>query len=517
MKKLLSSLVAIAVVTFMHAQCQADFGYTNNQNVFTFSDSSTTSSGTISGWFWQFGDNTGPSTQQNPVHTYDACGYYEVTLSIFTSSFCNSTFTDTIFVSQGTMPSFTFTVDTTNGDVNFQGAPNSSTLDYSWDFGDSTIGSGMNVTHNYATSGTYIACLTVSDTGGFCTYIICDTVVVYIAPANCNVTWTNQSFSSGQQTFTAQPFDPNWTYTWDFGDGSPLGNGFITNHQYTTTGTYTVCLTVVDSSTSCTSQFCDTVDIVISCNATWTNQIIVPGQETFTAQPVNPNWTYTWDFGDATPPGNGFITTHTYAAAGTYTVCLTVSDSATSCTYQICDTVNIVFSSNCPVTFTNLYLAGNMSFTPTPLNPLNTYVWDFGDASSPATGMIVNHSYAAPGTYTVCVTMTTFQGCTSTFCDTVIVPSAIGITEKDAHGIEMSIAPNPANENVFVNYSLVSASDVTIEICDITGRVIYSSSEKSVQQGNHRTEINLESFAKGSYVILISTDFGVAQEQLIRQ
>jgi PKD repeat protein len=37
------------------------------------------------------------------------------------------------------------------------------TLTYSWDFGDSTTGSGPNVKHTYAAAGTYAATVTVSD------------------------------------------------------------------------------------------------------------------------------------------------------------------------------------------------------------------------------------------------------------------------------------------------------------------------------------------------------------------
>jgi PKD repeat protein len=35
---------------------------------------------------------------------------------------------------------------------------------------------------------------------------------------------------------------------------------------------------------------------------------------------------YSWDFGDSTPNGSGVSPSHTYAAAGTYTVVLTVTD-----------------------------------------------------------------------------------------------------------------------------------------------------------------------------------------------
>ncbi len=515
MKKFLLLAATMFSVVAVNAQCQADFAYTNAANVFSFTDSSTTSSGTIQGWLWQFGDNTAPSTAQNPQHTYEACGFYEVSLSIFTSSFCNSTFTDTIFVAQGTQPSFTFSVDTVSGDVTFNGSPASTSLNYFWDFGDGDSAVTQNPVHTYDSSGTYIACLTVSDTGGYCTYTICDTVVVYIAPPNCSATWTNQN-NGGQQIFTAQPIDPNWTYTWDYGDGSPLDNGIFVTHTYTLTGTYTVCLTINDTSNGCTSQFCDTVNVVISCNATWTNQSLIPGQQTFTAAPFNLGWTYTWDFGDASAPGNGFVTNHTYAAAGTYTVCLTIYDSATTCTSQWCDTVQVTFQSNCPVTFTNVYLAGNMAFTPTPFSPLNTYVWDFGDATAPFTGLLANHTYAAAGTYTVCVTMTTFQGCTDSFCDTVMVP-AVGYEEYEGGIVAVMVYPNPASQMITVNYTLTSASDVTYELLDVSGRIIYTHAENNLQASVQREEISLHEFAAGSYVLRIRTSTGEAHLQFVKE
>lgn len=511
MKKYLLIAATLFSAVAAQAQCQAGFVYTNAANVFSFTDTSTDSAGTVNAWLWTFGDNTAPATTQNPQHTYEACGFYVVTLNIFTSSFCNSSFSDTVFVAQGTQPSFTFTVDTTNGDVDFDGSPTSSSLDYSWNFGDATTGTGENPTHTYAVSGSYNVCLTISDTAGFCTYTYCDSVNVYIAPANCSATWTNQVINGNQQTFTAQPFDPNWTYTWDYGDASALGNGFVSTHTYTVSGTYTVCLTVADSSNNCTSQFCDTVNIVVNCNATWTNQSLIAGQQTFTAQPINPSWTYSWDFGDSNF-GNGFITTHTYASAGTYTVCLTVTDSTTACTYQFCDTVQIVFQSNCPVSFTNVFLLGNMTFTPTPFSPLNTYVWDFGDQTAPFTGLLANHTYAAPGTYTVCVTMTTFQNCTSTFCDTVIVPNTIGIDENQNEISGATLYPNPAAEQITINYSLTVQADVVVEILDLSGRVVYSRSENNVQPGNQRTEIALSEIAAGSYLLRVRT--GAAEAKL---
>lgn len=46
----------------------------------TFTDQSTISSGSITGWVWNFGDGT-TSNEQNPTHTYSSAGSYDVTLT----------------------------------------------------------------------------------------------------------------------------------------------------------------------------------------------------------------------------------------------------------------------------------------------------------------------------------------------------------------------------------------------------------------------------------------------------
>jgi hypothetical protein len=44
--------------------------------------------------------------------------------------------------------------------------PDGQIVDYQWDFGDGTAGSGPNVTHTYAAAGLYFVTLAVTDNGG---------------------------------------------------------------------------------------------------------------------------------------------------------------------------------------------------------------------------------------------------------------------------------------------------------------------------------------------------------------
>jgi PKD repeat protein len=104
------------------AQCTANFSYTASGNTATFTDLSTAGIGTVVTWGWNFGDG-GFSGSQNPVHTYTACGVYNVSLTIGTTAFCSNTYNATVTVSGGITPSFTYNVDTTSGDVSFAPSP----------------------------------------------------------------------------------------------------------------------------------------------------------------------------------------------------------------------------------------------------------------------------------------------------------------------------------------------------------------------------------------------------------
>jgi hypothetical protein len=55
---------------------------------------------------------------------------------------------------------------------------------------------------------------------------------------------------------------------------------------------------------------------------------------------------YLWSWGDNTPFGSGASATHTYATAGTYTVCVIYSDSLSpfTCFDSTCQVVNVVNS-----------------------------------------------------------------------------------------------------------------------------------------------------------------------------
>ena len=144
--------------------------------------------------------------------------------------------------------------------------------------------------------------------------------------------------------------DPDGTivsYEWDFGDGGLTGTGAATSHSYAAAGTYTVTLTVTDDRGGADTHQADVTvtgppniqpvaDIASDCTAN-----VCDFDATGSTDPDGTIAAYLWYFGDGTT-GSGDATSHSYTAAGTYAVTLTVTDDdgdtgSTTLTVQVTD------------------------------------------------------------------------------------------------------------------------------------------------------------------------------------
>ena len=121
------------------------------------------------------------------------------------------------------------------------------------------------------------------------------------------------------------------SYAWNFGDGT-TGSGISPNHQYPSGGTYDVTLTVTDNASG-TGTVQHQV-VVVAANVGPTASFTAdPGELEVTVDgsgSTDPDGfiqTYQWSFDDG-GTAIGPNVTHTYAAAGTYDVTLTVTDNA---------------------------------------------------------------------------------------------------------------------------------------------------------------------------------------------
>ncbi len=68
--------------------------------------------------------------------------------------------------------------------------------------------------------------------------------------------------------------------------------------------------------------------------------------------------------------------------------------------------------------------------------------------------------------------------------------------------------PNPANNEINIKYALKATSDVTIQIADMTGRIVSTITENAQGKGEHTTSVNTSNLASGNYIYLIRTANG---------
>jgi PKD repeat protein len=227
-----------------------------------FADMSTSNNGPITNWDWNFGDSN-TSTLQNPTHTYAAAGTYNVQLIVTNSN--NDK--DTVIMPVDVYPNPVATFTTTgNGGcapacIDFMGlgsVSSGSIVSYSWDFGDGNFSTAQNPTHCYAVDGTYMPALTVTTNNG-CTHTYSSPITVIPSPTAD----FNSSVAGSAATFTNTTTGGTgpYTYTWDFGDGSPADNTANPSHTYAIDGTYNVCLVAIDVN-NCSDTTCHSVTIL---------------------------------------------------------------------------------------------------------------------------------------------------------------------------------------------------------------------------------------------------------------
>ncbi|QIK84194.1 PKD domain-containing protein [Sanguibacter sp. HDW7] len=151
---------------------------------------------------------------------------------------------------------------------------------------------------------------------------------------------------------------------------------------------------------------------------------------------------YAWDLGDG-QSATGKTPSHTYAADGTYTVKLTVTDDrgATATTSKDVTVAapppNVAPTADFTSTVTNLGVALDASGSFDTDGTIASYAWDLGDGQS-ATGKTPSHTYAAAGTYTVKLTVTDDDGATGVTQKDVTVAEPTGAVVEDAFGRTVS-------------------------------------------------------------------------------
>ena len=450
------------------------------------------SAGNPDSWSWDFGDGE-TSTEQNPVHTFADGGIYNVCLTIYNSAdTCEDTYCEDVYVfSDSTGNCFGYFIyeqtDTSGLTFDFEAINYSNqTMDYSWDFGDGTTGTGENISHTYATAGTYDVVLnaTSSDTTEPCSWSIGSLVW-----AGNNLTFTfSGNVYVGEDSLNPTFADAGSVYLMVFDTtGSNLVN--IDTTTIDTNGFYEFeadpfehCVYFVQAELSDQSvYFGQYVPTYCISTTNW--------EEAFPIFPFCPIMSYdifmvpqgTTSNGDGSV--DGLVTTQGSREAAQGVLMLLMNEDGTPVKY--------------------IRTSENGTF-------------DFSDL--------------AYGTYLLRAELVGIQSETATITLTQDNPTAnVSVTLKNGEALlgmnELSSAylkevsniyPNPVVSNASMNITMKQASKVTITVTNQIGQVVISNVE-NLNSGMNRINLRTSKLPQGVYIIkVLTTDDALTTGKMIK-
>ncbi len=252
---------------------------------------------------------------------------------------------------------------------------------------------------------------------------------------------------------------------------------------------------------------------------------------------VSPVVSWFWTFGDG---GTSTLEdpSHSYAAPGTYLVCLTIittdSDGKTCCE-QFCKKVDVCPPPPC-------FVQPDFKWYPSNTNPMQihfvdgtvfgggsicNYEMDFGDGSPIYSGptMPSFHIYTDRGVYIVCLKVTVcvydaagnvIQKCEERICYEVAVnvnltPLKKANTTIPEKSTGMNVFPNPANQEINIT---VTEENAVVRILNANGQEVVAA--KAVTKNIYRAD--LTNLAAGVYFVTVqSADGSVKKEKFVKE
>ena len=197
-------------------------------------------------FLWDFGDGQS-STELSPTHTYADYGTYSVTFSAM-----GETTTQT----QTKQISITKPLEIENLTYQLNGATLSAQAivtggkapyNMSWLIDGEPVSQTENLDYQFSYSGDYTLALIVTDTQGIS--VSQQHALSVNAPLQLSTRHTANNLAV---QFNSSPLggSGNYTYSWDYGDSSPLGTTQNPSHNYQGAGSYSVKLVLTDSQTN---------------------------------------------------------------------------------------------------------------------------------------------------------------------------------------------------------------------------------------------------------------------------
>lgn len=365
----------------------------------------------------------------------------------------------------------------------------SNATSYSWNFMDgSPIDTAFQPKHTFTKAGVYPVRLIVYNPNA-CK--VRDTTIVtitvdsnrvksdfdYVVTDSCSpykVVFTNKSIISPMPGAAART-----SYTWKFGDGTSFTGANPPVHLYANQGSYTVTLIMRDTA-AC--NYPDSVTKVITIHSNMVKAQFQSPDTTcindsllFINQSTNATGVK-WYLGDGDSSTLSTPFKHKYAGPGSYKVVF-IAYNPYSCNLRdtVRKTIRINKQPTADFTFAPVIPVSNkpVTFTNTSVNA-DVNSWDFGDGSPKSNQKDPVHLFRKTGTFNVCLTVTSYDGCTDTKCKKV---------DADIHtalDLPTGFSPNGDGHNDILKVRGGGIETMNLKIFNRWGEKIFETNDQNI-------------------------------------
>ena len=473
-----------------------------------------------------------------------------ITVTMISNAACASTIpavhNDTIVVNPVLTPSVTVASNPGNTicsgtSVTFTAVPvNGGTPTYEWKKGTTVVGTGASYTSSTLASGDVI---TVSMTSNAtCASIVPVTSPVTVLTVNPvltpSVTITSSAGTTGclggPVTFTAAPVNGGSTPVYQWYKNSSIVGGNSVTYTDATLATGDVIRATMISNANCASTVpVSSQDILMTMNTPVTPEVsvtITPGDTicagtmaTYTATPVNGGAapTYVWrKNGQLVFAGTNPVYSNNMPVNNDTVLCIMTSNAG--CVTKSADSAMVVVKVRQAVIptvtitaspGTQVPLGTSVTFTASVTNEglAPNYQWKVNGVNAGTnSNTYTSGSWAANDTITCEVTSSNICATPAVaISNSLIMKTPTGIGQVKNTGNDITLFPNPNSGAFTLAGSIVNGQEVTVEIVNIVGRMVYQSTiPVSNTRISHQVDLP-QNIAGGTYLLRVRSASGM--------
>ncbi len=172
------------------------------------------------------------------------------------------------------------------------------------------------------------------------------------------------------------------------------------------------------------------------------------------------------------------------------------------------DQLEVMVSTNCGSTWTNVYTKSGSTLSTAPVSTAA-----FVPTAAQWRNEIVNLSAFASAAQVLVKFVATSDYGNNMFIDNVNLAGNVGVYEADKNVTSIDLYPNPTSNETAVKINLTEQSQVSISILNTVGQVVFQSTS-TLNAGANSVAVDTKNFASGIYNVIISSKNGATTKKL---